>query len=166
VGNVYRIRFKLTLLKTVLIVLFLCFILAFVSCSTKDNADLTNDFTQSANDSTRVYSDFKGASLNIINSVWFTTTTNSNSFGQVNLAISGSTNADKVTVMTYGDGVLYEKNIQLVLSKGFTNDTTWISFTHFSGTLPTTGFEISTIIKAYKGSDTLMVTLNSGKLKS
>jgi hypothetical protein len=130
-----------------------------------DNNDLSTNFTRSANDSTRIYTDSKGTSLNIINSVWFTTTTNSNSFGQVNLAISGSTNADKVTVMTYGDGVLYEENIQLDLSKGFTNDTTGISFTHFSGTPPTTGFEMSTIIKAYKGSDTLKVTLNSGKLK-
>ena len=145
-------------------ILVICFMLAFVSCSTKDVTDLSTDFTRNANDSTRVYTDAKGTTLSITNSVWFTTTSNTNSFGQVNLAVTGSTNADKVTVMTYGDGVPGEKNILLDTSKGFKNDSTVISFTHFSGTLPVTEIERSTVIKAYKGSDTLTVTLNSGKL--
>jgi hypothetical protein len=146
-------------------ILFICFMLAFVSCSTKDATDLSTDFTRNANDSTPVYTDAKGTSLSITNSVWFTTTSNTNSFGQVNLAVTGSTNADKVTVMTYGDGVPGEKNIQLDTSKGFKNDSTVISFTHFSGIPPATEFESSTIIKAYKGSDTISVILNSFKLR-
>jgi len=142
---------------------FICFIMAVVSCSTKDEA--FTDFTKNTNDSTRVYTTVKGTTLSITNSVWFTTTTNSNSFGQVNLALSGTTNADKVTVMTYGDGIPGEKVIKLDVLKAFAKDTTVISFTHFSGTIPATEFETSTIIKVYKGLDTLKITLHSGKLR-
>ena len=135
------------------------------SCSTKADMGSSSDFTRNANDSTKVYSDLTGTSLTIKNSVWFTTTTNSNSFGQINLAITGSTNVDKVTVMMHGDGVPSEENILMDASKGFKNDTVVISFTHFSGALPTSFIETSTVIKAYRGTDTLKITLNSGKLK-
>lgn len=136
--------------------------MAFVSCTTKD--EVSTDFTRNANDSTCVYTTTTGISLTISNSMWFTTTTNSNSFGQVNLALTGTTNADKISIMTYGDGVSGERGIQLDTSKSFTNDTTVISFTHFSGNIPVTGFETSTILKAYKGLDTLKIKVNSGKL--
>jgi len=141
---------------------YICILMAFVSCTTKD--EVSTDFTRNANDSTCVYTTAKGTTLRITNSVWFTTTTNSNSFGQVNLALTGTTNADKISIMTYGDGVSGERGIQLDTSKSFTNDTTVISFTHFSGNIPVTGFETSTILKAYKGLDTLKIKVNSGKL--
>jgi len=145
--------------------LLLSIILVFASCSTKDVIDSSTDFTRNTNDSTRVYSDISGTLLTITNSVWYTSTTDLNSFGQVNLIITGSTNADKVLVMSYGDGVIMENNILLDSTKSFKNDTIGNSFTHFSGTIPTMFFEASTIIKACKGSDTLMITLKSGKLK-
>jgi hypothetical protein len=50
-------------------------------------------------------------------------------------------------------------------NKSFNRDTVTISFTHFSGVPPGGEFERNTIIKAYKGTDTLAVNLNSGKLK-
>jgi hypothetical protein len=146
-------------------ILVICFFLVFASCTTSNGTDLSTGFTRNANDSAMVYRDSKGTIITITNSLWFTTTTNSKSFGQVNLSITGSTNADKVSVLTSGDGVIGEQNILLDSKKSFKTDTVVISFSHFSGTPPTTGFERSTVIKAYKGSDTLTVTLNSGKLR-
>jgi|ERR1035437_2564499 hypothetical protein len=146
--------------------LFLSIILVFASCSTKDDIGTSSEFTRNVNDSSRIYTDLSGTSVTITNSVWFTSTTNSNSFGQVNLGVTGSTNADKITVMMYGDGVQSEENISLNALKSFKNDTVVISFTHFSNSiLPTTEIEKSTMITAYKGSDTLRVVINSGKLR-
>ena len=146
------------------ILLSSCLILAFVSCTNNDN-NLSIDHSRNAVDSTQVFADSRGTSLTITNSCWFTTTTNSKSFGQINLAISGSTNADRVSVIMHGDGVMSEQNIPLNTSKVFTNDTTVISFTHFSGVVPTTDMETSTVIRAYRGLDTLSITLQSGKLR-
>ena len=145
-------------------VLLLGFVLALVSCSNKEDHELTTDYWNK-NDSIRVVTASDGTFLKITKSTWFTTTTNSNSFGQVNLAITGSTNADRVTVLTSGDGVIDEQNILLDTEKNFKQDTIGISFTHFTGTPPTTEFERSTVVKAYKGADTLTIKLNSGKLR-
>ena len=79
--------------------------------------------------------------------------------------MTGSTNADKVTVRNYGDGLISDQNIALDSHKGFSNDTVVITFSHFSGVAPSEEFERSTIIRAYKGSDTLTVKMNSGKLR-
>lgn len=139
-----------------IIILFLSFTLVFTSCERDDNAD-----------SIKVYTDSKGTSISLANSKWFTTKSGDsyNGFGNVNLSISGITNADKVTIETYGDGL--RGNLELVLDskKNFNTDTIMVSFTHFSGTLPNDAFERSSILKAIKGKDTLIVTLNSGKLK-
>lgn len=150
-------------MKSVILVSY--FIFAFASCTINDNSELSSVLSRNANDSVLVYKNSKGTLITITNSLWYTTTTNSNSFGLVNLAITGSTNADRITVLTSGDGVLSEQNILLKTDKSFKSDTVVISFSHFSGTLPTTVFEKSTVIRAYKGSDTLSVILNSGKLK-
>ena len=145
-------------------VLLLGFVFALASCSNKEDHEQYIDYWNS-NDSTRVYTSSEGTFLKITKSTWFTTTTNSNSFGQVNLGITGSTNADRVTVLTSGDGLINEQNILLDTQKNYKQDTIGISFTHFTGTPPTTEFERSTVVKAYKGADTLTVTLNSGKLR-
>jgi hypothetical protein len=82
--------------------------------------------------------------------------------GMVNLIIAGSTNGDKVTVRTYGDGVISDENVELDSRKNFNKDVV-ISFTATS--IPSTEFEVSTKVMAFKGNDTLVVPLNSGKLK-
>ena len=145
-------------------VLLLGFVLALISCSTKEDHELYTDYWNPT-DSTRVVTNSNGTFLKITKSTWFTTTTNSTSFGQVNLAITGSTNAYRVTVLNSGDGLINEQNILLDTQKNFKQDTIAISFTHFTGTPPTTQFERSTVVKAYKGADTLTITLNSGKLR-
>jgi hypothetical protein len=80
----------------------------------------------------------------------------------VNLKIAGSTNSDKVTVRTYGDGVVSDENVELDSKKNFNEDIV-ISFTATS--VPSGEFEVNTKVMAYKGTDTLVVPLNSGKLK-
>jgi hypothetical protein len=99
--------------------------------------------------------------LNITTSQWYLTRTNYGG-GFVNLKIAGSTNGDKVTVRTYGDGLISDENVELDSKKNFNKDIT-ISFTATS--VPSGEFEVSTKVVANKGTDTLVVPLNSGKLK-
>jgi hypothetical protein len=99
--------------------------------------------------------------LNLTNSQWYLTRTN-NGGGLVNLKIEGSTNSDKVTIRTFGDGVVSDRTVGLDSKKNFKEDVV-ISFTATS--VPSGEFEVSTKVMAYKGSDTLVVPLNSGKLK-
>jgi hypothetical protein len=103
----------------------------------------------------------KATALDITNSQWYLTRNNYGG-GMVNLKLSGSTNSDKVTIRTFGDGVVSDENVELDSKKNFNKDIV-ISFTATS--VPGGEFEASTKVMAYKGSDTLVVTLNSGKLK-
>jgi hypothetical protein len=122
-------------------IIFLFVIIAFASCSKKE--------------------DHSPATLNITTSQWYLTRTNYGG-GMVNLKIEGSTNGDKVTIRTHGDGVNSDENVELDSRKNFNKDVV-ISFTATS--VPITEFEVNTKVMAYKGTDTLIVPLNSGKLK-
>ena len=99
--------------------------------------------------------------LNITNTLWYLTK-NSIGGGNVILRISGLTNGDRVTIETHGDGLKSNLNIELDSKKNFNKDVV-IAFTATS--LPSGEFELSTKVTAYKGTDTLVVPLNSGKLK-
>ena len=119
-------------------IIFLLVIIGFVSCSKRE--DVT---------------------LNITNSQWYLTR-NILGGGEVNLKILGSTNGDKVTVRTYGDGVIFDENVELDSKKNFNKDV-GISFTATS--VQSGEFEMSTKVTAYRGNDSTMIPLNSGKLK-
>ena len=105
--------------------------------------------------------DYIPATLNITNSQWYLTRINIGG-GIVHLKLAGSTNGNKVTVRTYGDGVISDENVELNSRKNFNKDVV-ISFTATS--VPSGEFEVTTKVMAYKGTDTLVVPLNSGKLK-
>jgi hypothetical protein len=122
-------------------IIFLFVIIAFAFCSKKE--------------------DNSPATLRITNTQWYLTRTNYGG-GMVNLKIEGSTNGEKVTIRTHGDGVNSDENVELDPRKNFNKDVV-ISFTATS--VPSTEFEVSTKVMAYKGTDTLVVPLNSGKLK-
>jgi hypothetical protein len=74
----------------------------------------------------------------------------------------GSTNGDKVMILTSGDGVESWQKVELNSGKNFDTD---IVIGFFATTVPNGEFEMSTKVIAYKGTDSLMIPLNSGKLK-
>ncbi len=80
---------------------------------------------------------------------WYTTTETIDdfTFGFVHLSISGTTSGDKVTIMTYGDGVILEKEIDLDQNNQFNEEVT-IVFTHMVDDEPRI---YSTTLTAYKG---------------
>ena len=93
---------------------------------------------------------------------WYTTTEEIGNmvFGNVHLNLSGSTTGDKVTVITYGDGVIDELELDLDQDKKFSQDIV-IKFTHAADNVPR---KYSTVLTAYKGSNTTKVSLESEEL--
>ncbi|GAG64755.1 unnamed protein product [marine sediment metagenome] len=81
-------------------------------------------------------------------------------FGYVHLDLSGSTTGDKVTVITYGDGVIDELELDLDQDKKFSQDIV-IKFTHAADNTPQ---KYSTVLTAYKGSNTTKISLESEEL--
>jgi hypothetical protein len=117
--------------------IFLLVIIAFTSCTKRDGVNLS--FTTSQWYLTRdIYGD-----------------------GFVNLKILGSTNGDKMMILTSGDGVVYWEKVDLDSEKNFNTDII-IEFFH---EVPTGEFEMSTKLMAYRGNDSIMIPLNSGKMK-
>lgn len=80
---------------------------------------------------------------------WYTTTETIGdfTFGFVRLSISGTTNGDKVTIITYGDGAILEEEIDLDQNNQFNEEMT-IVFTHMADDVPRI---YSTTLTAYKG---------------
>jgi len=93
---------------------------------------------------------------------WYTTTEviGNMLFGNVNLNLSGSTTGDKVMVITYGDGVIDELELDLDQDKKFSQDIV-IKFTHEADNTPR---KYSTVLTAYKGSNTTKISLESEEL--
>jgi len=116
---------------------FICLFVVFASCTKKDDA-----------------------TLSITTSQWYLTR-DIYGDGFVNLKILGSTNGEKVMILTSGDGVLYWAKADLDAEKNFNTDIT-IAFFH---EVPTGEFEMSSKVMAIKGNDSIMIPLNSGKLK-
>ena len=103
--------------------------------------------------------------VNISNATWFTKTlkTPGSTFGTVYLAIAGITNAERLTIRTYGDGRVGDRNIKLD-ANGIFNDTIDISFTHAIPPQNSTPKYSSTILMAYLGTEIKDTTLTSDAL--
>jgi hypothetical protein len=109
----------------------------------------------------------KNIELHIYNSSWFTKTDKRprNTYIEVNLAISGKTNAKKLTVKTFGDGHIGEFELKPD-TNGMFSDTIQIRFCwDISNTEPTKIYNYETIVKAYTESETADTTLRSGPLQ-
>ena len=93
---------------------------------------------------------------------WYTTTETIGdfTFGFVRLSISGTTNGDKVTIITYGDGVILEYEIALDENNQFNEDVV-IAFTHMADDEPRT---YNTFITAHKGNCSNQKELTSEEL--
>ncbi len=93
---------------------------------------------------------------------WYTTTEEIGdlTFGYVHLSLSGSTTGDKVTVITYGDGVIAELELDLDQDKKFAQDVI-IKFTHAADDIPR---KYCTVLTASKGNYTTSINLESEEL--
>lgn len=103
-----------------------------------------------------------GPILSLSNVEWYTTTAEIGdfTFGYVHLYLSGSTTGDRVTVITYGDGVIDEFELDLDLDKGFSQNIV-IKFTHAADSVPQ---KYSTVLTAYSGNSTTKINLESEEL--
>jgi len=93
---------------------------------------------------------------------WYTTTEKIGdlTFGYVHLQISGSTTGDKVTVITYGDGVIGEFELDLDQDKAFSQDIV-IKFTHEADNIVR---KYNTILTAYSENNITKIKLESEEL--
>ncbi len=117
-----------------------------------------------SNDSTASPQNFKnvnGTEISISNENWYTKKTNT--MGEVHLILQGNTNADSLKITNSGDGLVSLNKIALDVNKKFDKDL-YTSFTA-SIPLPTSVFQNSVVMTAYKGTDIFEVTLTSGNLK-
>lgn len=110
-------------------------------------------FVSCNNDSTDV-------NITITGSEWSAYITD-DGFGEIHLNIAGSTDADTVTVTTYGDGEIADYTLSLDSGKNFNEDVV-ISFTH--SPVSDTAIKRTTIIKAYKDSSVKEILLESPDL--
>jgi hypothetical protein len=103
-----------------------------------------------------------GPILKLDNIEWYTTNeiVDSLTFGYVNLNLSGFTTGDKVTVLTYGDGVIEELELNLDQENKFSQDV-MIQFTHMADDIPRI---YSTVVTAYQGNSFTSINLESEEL--
>jgi len=106
------------------------------------------------------YSDAKGTYVTTNSLSWYLTKEGNG--GTVHVKFTGVTNADRITITTYGDGLDSEIPITLIGNSQFNED---IPVSFSAASRSTSAFQESTVLKAYKGSDVLSVTLNSGNLQ-
>lgn len=100
--------------------------------------------------------------LTLSNVEWYTTTETIGklTFGYVHLSLSGATDGERVTVMTYGDGLISEEELILTDDKKFNQDII-IKFTHSADSEPRV---YSTVVTAYNGTIQKKIDLVSQKL--
>lgn len=134
-------------MKNYLAIFCLFFLLA--ACSKKND-----NSPQSTN-----YHDAHGTFINFTTTQWYII--KDGNFVTLNLKITGNTNGSKITIKTFGDGMNSDINVDLLPNHTFSKDVS-IVFTA-DGTTPGS-FDVSTQVTAYKGNDTLIATLKSGKM--
>ena len=100
--------------------------------------------------------------ITLNNIEWYTTQeqVDSLTFGFVHLNLSGSTSGDKITVLTYGDGVIEELELNLDQENKFSQDII-IQFTHMADDIPRI---YSTVVTAYRGNSFTSINLESEEL--
>jgi hypothetical protein len=106
-----------------------------------------------------------GPILTLTNIEWYTTTEQIGSltFGYVHLNLSGTTTGDKVTVITYGDGLIGELELDLDQDNKFSQDVI-IQFTHDAAAADNIPQIYSTVLTAYKGNYSTKINLESEEL--
>ncbi len=149
----------------------MCSVFFFLSCTKDDEFIDPNERRRIVDDSVRTYSSSEGTLLTITRSEWLAVyeeidddTSRYWAVSRVFLIISGSTNADRVTVRNIGTGLFHEEDVLLDDQKHFDYDTTSIVRGHH-GTPPIYPFTVETCIKAYRPTDTLVIWFESGEMR-
>lgn len=127
------------------------FIFVLIACD--DDKDVPKGCTQQA----LSFDNGNGITLDIDVASW-QLTENGIGGGAINLIMKGQIIGDSATYRTYGDGLIYDANLELDSKKRF-NISSNISFTATS--IPEGEFTQSTLIRVFKDSDTLTVNLES-----
>ena len=96
----------------------------------------------------------------IISTAEWSLTYENTGFGYILLRIGGYTNGERVTVLTSGDGLISEHELQLDEDKHF-NEIVTIAFSHIGYTPPV---QVDTTVTAYRGQEKIEVTLESGNI--
>jgi len=128
---------------------FSCLVLLLTACSKNNNN----------NPGVANYNDASGTFINFTSIQWYFG--NDNNFMTLHVKMAGSTNSDRMTITTIGDGLQTDVNIELQPDHIFSMDVP-VVFTA-NGATPGS-FDISTGVTAYKGNDKLIATLKSGKV--
>jgi hypothetical protein len=134
-------------MKNYLVIFCLFFLLTACSKTNDNSPESTN------------YHNANGTFINFTTTAWYIT--KDGNFVILNLKITGNTNSNKITIKTFGDGVNSDINVNLQPNHSFNKDIS-IVFTA-DGATPGS-FDVSTQVTAYKGTDTLIATLKSGKM--
>lgn len=129
---------------------FVISLLILASCSKNNNTFIPTD----------AYSDAKGTWVKVDSAQWYLTRLYNG--GELHVKLNGSTNADKIDIRTSGDGVLTDNALPLDANKNFNCD---VVNSYSVSSVQTSTFTTATRLIAYKGTDTLIVTINSGPLK-
>jgi hypothetical protein len=96
----------------------------------------------------------------IISTAQWSLTHENTGFGFILLRINGYTNGEQVTVLTFGDGLISEHELQLDEDKHF-NETVTIAFSHMGYTPPV---QADTTVTAYRGQEKTEIKLESGNI--
>ncbi len=132
-------------------------ILAFSACSKDDDSDSI----MTCSNGQKSFSSDNGTKLDVDTQTWYLQRDKTGG-GSVNLRIAGSITGDSATLRTYGDGLIFDSEIELNSNKEFNQDVS-ISFT--ATTVPEGDIEGKTLIYVYGLKDTLEVELKGCTLR-
>lgn len=136
------------------IVMILGFVLGLLSCKKESEAPLVyNDCTKSE----EVYNGANGAKLTLNSQYW---KVQKNTIGGVDVGvkIEGSIVGDSATIRSFGDGLIFDAKISLSATNTF-NTHCGVFFTTYP--IPLDELNAITLIRVFKGQDTLSVNIES-----
>lgn len=136
---------------------FLFVILSVTACSKDEETETTMNCSKGS----ETFTTDTGTKLDLDTQDWYLEK-NEIGGGSIHLRISGSIIGDSATIRTYGDGVIYDSEIEIDNGNEFNKDVS-ISFT--ATTLPEGDIMSNTVIFVYNLADTLKADLESCVLR-
>ena len=132
---------------------FMASLLIMTSCAKEEKSDAVDSCSKGGG----TFSSISGTTLQLTKQDWYLTI-NEHGGGFISVSLTGSTNGDSLTILTRGDGLLYDYKIPLNSNKQFNQD---VSISFSANSVPSGSFKEPTYILVYRGNDTLRVNLES-----